>query len=476
MSEELGHVPVEYPSVEDGMHAVRHVISHAVGNEELAKEVLIANSWVALGAGLSMAFPIGVTPEEAEVEDAPHSAEKPVKITAQERKVLEQFQAAVEEKKQGRAAPDWKKLAKMAMEILMKFLCLMLVLGLVTGTASAQQFDIEPPKPVFTITQGKVDKIEGLRKELDKIEDGIKKLEADRANAGRGFPSPNVPAPADKLSREFDKWASDLAPSRPAPDATRGGNGECKDGSCCDEKGGPSHEASRQGNTAFASAVNGRSDDTGLGWADAKRLALQQRKPLLKWVGDDLCPRCVDDTKGEFVHTFAKHDANYPQRSVAVMLPGSDGYLYEIGVLTGWTEGSAKWGHAASVRKMVKAFNEGRPTTIKSSNGKQWAAPELDPSMGPAPDSPMWMRTGMTGSASRTLALHDPAPTTFRDPVQPFVVTPTIAPQPQVFIRPPMMTHQPMMMSAPMYSSGSRMGGGMMRGRRGGGCAGGSCG
>lgn len=458
-TEGLGHVEVQYPTMEQGMHAVRDILKHVTGSEELSNAVLINEAWVGVGAALSKVFSV-----EGGFGAGGEKAAKPVKVTAAQRKVLERFQDA-QAKEGGPRAIDKKALLKVLLEILMKYaLTLAAVLLLAAGT-QAQQFEVkQAPPPVFTITQGKVDVIEGLRKELDRVEEGIKQLEADRAKTGQGFRG-TVPVPPAAVADALDTFRNP-PPLRNTDGVPRGARGgEHCEGGCCDEKGAPARKASGE---TFVTSLNGGRGE--LPWRDVARLSLQSRKPVLEWIGEEVCPRCVDDTDGEFLHYFTKDRG----KALNVWLPGSDGEHYKVASLTGWVEGSAKWGHAASARKVLKAWNEGRATTTVAQNGKAWAAPDNDPTMGVPPDSPMW------GAArTMTVAMHDPAShaaPTFRDPA--FVVTPAPAPvQQPVFVQPPVMFHQPapMMMSAPVRMAAPRMG--IFRGgRRGGGCAGGSCG
>jgi hypothetical protein len=177
-----------------------------------------------------------------------------------------------------------------------------------------------------------------------------------------------------------------------------------------------------------------------LSFNEAKTLAKKSKKPLLTWVGGNFCPRCVDDTKNEFVHTFLDKLDDQPDRSVAVWLPGSDGWLYRIGIMTKWVEGSREWGHAASVRKMIRAYNENRVTTLEG-----WAAPDKN-KFGPPPDSPMWGKAIVMNHDNSFSDNNN-----FRDPS--FIINPVPVPVP---------TTAPMMFSAPMIMSDS--------------CSAGSCG
>lgn len=432
----MSHIPVAYPSVQDGFHCAQHLIRHVTGAEELPQPQLIAHAWNLAGAGLGAAFPLD--------DDSAVGAAKAAKITAADKKVLERFAAKGEEMRAAGGATraiDWKQffdIAKVALSILQKIVqkttvCLIACL-LVAGTARAQQFDIKPAQPAppaFVITQGRLPApdLDALKRDMDRINREAEELEAARQRSLSFRPA------ADRGT---------------APTTTH-----CENG-CCDEKAGPAHGPARkavgQGETLLAAINGGRGE---LPWRDVARLSLQSRKPVLEWVGDELCPRCVDDTKGEFLHFFTPGRGG---KSVVVWLPGGDGEHYRVGTLTKWVEGSPKWGHAASARKVLKAWNEGRPTTLDG-----WAAPDVDPSMGAPPDSPMWGRT-------LTVAHHPEA--TFRDPAQP-AFTVQQAP-PVTFAPPPVMMSAPVMYSAPMMSA-PRMGifrGGRVRG----GCSGGSCG
>lgn len=78
----VGHIPVAYPTVEDGMHSAGEILGSFTGGASLSRNVLIAHTWVSFSAALGKAFP---------PDGAMHAA--PVSLTPEECKALEEFKA-----------------------------------------------------------------------------------------------------------------------------------------------------------------------------------------------------------------------------------------------------------------------------------------------------------------------------------------------------------------------------------------------
>lgn len=86
--------------------------------------------------------------------------------------------------------------------------------------------------------------------------------------------------------------------------------------------------------------------------------SLETGKPLIVWVGGNFCDRCVEDSKGEFLHAFV--DDWHGQRGPATVLlvPGGDGHVYRAATATKWTVGSKDWGHIPSARRLLAEWRE----------------------------------------------------------------------------------------------------------------------
>lgn len=115
---------------------------------------------------------------------------------------------------------------------------------------------------------------------------------------------------------------------------------------------------------AGAPAADGRWDapaeDRPLTYAEAYHRALATGKPLLVWVGGNFCPRCVDDSSGEFVHCFvpAFEDAVSPSIVVSVV---DGGQLLRVGDVQWWVENHREFGHLPSVRNVIRRWRDARP-------------------------------------------------------------------------------------------------------------------
>lgn len=105
---EVGHVPVAYPSLPDGVHSLQHLAKGLLGSEPVPRNDLIAHGWVAAGAGLAQAFPTnplmgtGALPTLTEAENA----------------TLREFTAMRADET---AAIDWKKWLPIILNLLLKF-------------------------------------------------------------------------------------------------------------------------------------------------------------------------------------------------------------------------------------------------------------------------------------------------------------------------------------------------------------------
>ena len=87
-------------------------------------------------------------------------------------------------------------------------------------------------------------------------------------------------------------------------------------------------------------------------YAEAYHRALTTGRPLLVWVGGNFCPRCVNDTAGEFVHAFVDSFPEAVVPSVVVAVP-EGGQLTRVADVTSWVEGDATFGHIPSVRRVL---------------------------------------------------------------------------------------------------------------------------
>jgi hypothetical protein len=267
------HVPVTYPTPEQGLHSGQHLISHATGNDPLPTSTLVAHCWVLTGAGLGMAYP-------ADVE---MFATADQQLTAAECDALKRF---VEHSKSGAVgvgAPDWRALIKMVLEILQRLLAILLVLVVFSAAAVA---------------------------------------------------APQAPTP----------------PQAPAlPEA------------------GP------------------------LTYNQAYHKALLEGKPLVVWVGGDFCPRCVNDTKEEFIHFFTDTYAGAVAPAIVVGVPDGRGGLDRVATVTQWIVGDPEFGHMPSVRKAIQAWKakvsgDARPAraTVALGDAPRWspvAPPAFRPMM-----------------------------------------------------------------------------------------------
>ena len=105
---EVGHFPIDYPSIEDGTHSASHLAKAALGSEDLATNAVVKHVWIASGAGLGTLFPadgpVGAVPEELKAALAGLGPMDKI---------------------------DWRELLKTLLPLLLKLLvCVALMLGL----------------------------------------------------------------------------------------------------------------------------------------------------------------------------------------------------------------------------------------------------------------------------------------------------------------------------------------------------------
>lgn len=115
-------------------------------------------------------------------------------------------------------------------------------------------------------------------------------------------------------------------------------------------------------------------DPAPLTYAEAYRKALASKKPLLVWCGGNFCPRCVNDSRDEFVHCFVDSFPSAVTPSIAVCVP-EDGKLMRLtGDVTSWITGDKEFGHLPTVRKRIRSYLDRAKgvTRIVPSSG-QWS-------------------------------------------------------------------------------------------------------
>ncbi len=114
-------------------------------------------------------------------------------------------------------------------------------------------------------------------------------------------------------------------------------------------------------------------------YAAAYAESLRTGKPLIVWCGGNFCSRCVEDSRGEFLHAFV--DSWHGQRGPATVLlvPGEDGHMYRAATVTRWTVGSRDWGHIPSARRLLadwraraKQGNKAPLTLLNFGDGGNW--------------------------------------------------------------------------------------------------------
>lgn len=131
-------------------------------------------------------------------------------------------------------------------------------------------------------------------------------------------------------------------------------------------------------------------------YAEAYREALTSKKPLLVWCGGDFCPRCVNESRDEFIHCFVDDfpGAVIPSIVVCVL---DDGKLMRLtGDVTSWIEGDREFGHLPTVRKRLRAYSDRVKGVLRGSPllGEQPTRIQVVPSRGRV------MRAWSVGSGS----------------------------------------------------------------------------
>jgi hypothetical protein len=150
---------------------------------------------------------------------------------------------------------------------------------------------------------------------------------------------------------------------------------------------------------------------------DALRTSAQTGKPLILWIGGNICNRCVDDSANEFVHHFVPDGWNGQKGPATMVYVPHDGSHYRAATVTRWTVGSRDWGHVPSARRVSAAWRaqarRGDLTPLvllDFGDGGKWGMPE----------STFWANyRGGYGSARGVMV---PAP----GPVPVFLPTPTL--------------------------------------------------
>lgn len=106
--EPVGHIPVAYPTLEEGLHSVQHLGRHAIGAESLSRNVIIAHAWIAAGTGLSEVFP----------PDGPMGS---ADLTEDEKAALADF-AAMKAGNMEFNPERWKKILSIVLPLILKLL------------------------------------------------------------------------------------------------------------------------------------------------------------------------------------------------------------------------------------------------------------------------------------------------------------------------------------------------------------------
>lgn len=131
---DMKHVPVPYPTVDQGMHSVRHLINAAVGSEPADRNTLIAHGWVGSGSGFGQLFPTD-------------GGMQAVDLTDVEKQALGKF-VEMEADPAAVGAAAWRETVKVILVLLLRLLgCLLLVVAFQADTAVAEQAPRPPQAP-----------------------------------------------------------------------------------------------------------------------------------------------------------------------------------------------------------------------------------------------------------------------------------------------------------------------------------------
>lgn len=99
-------------------------------------------------------------------------------------------------------------------------------------------------------------------------------------------------------------------------------------------------------------------------YAERRQTALAEGKPLITWVGGNICPDCVAGTEGEFVHFFVFAHSSAPTPSIVVELP-EGGTLRRLPPVTKW----ANPGSGDHIRSVRRAIADDRARRIPPASG-----------------------------------------------------------------------------------------------------------
>lgn len=104
-----------------------------------------------------------------------------------------------------------------------------------------------------------------------------------------------------------------------------------------------------------------------LTYPEAVKLSLATGKPLIVWVGGDVCERCVRESASDFVHVFVSEfpGVTAPALVVAVRedmttTVGSAAALSWVETVDWWIEGDKQFGHVPTVRGAIARWRERR--------------------------------------------------------------------------------------------------------------------
>ena len=114
----MTHLPVAYPTSEDGMHSAGHLIESVTGTQPLSQNMVVGHTWVVASAVLGRVFP----------PDGPMmgASGKEVKLTEDECKALEEFKVMNSQVQAGNVAAidwdRWRAIGRVVLEILLRFI------------------------------------------------------------------------------------------------------------------------------------------------------------------------------------------------------------------------------------------------------------------------------------------------------------------------------------------------------------------
>ena len=94
-------------------------------------------------------------------------------------------------------------------------------------------------------------------------------------------------------------------------------------------------------------------------YAEARERALRTGLPLVVWVGEAVCPACVQRSKEEYVHWVTQSFPDTPKDALVVGLKVGDD-LMRIGTMSSWPQPD---GHLGTVAKALDLWRTHRQTT-----------------------------------------------------------------------------------------------------------------